>query len=478
MRFEDRLLILFKLILPLLLLVLLRVSPVSKLVREDLRLANAGGAKQDGLPGSAAALRDAVKREPWRTGLWEQIGRLETSAGQGSRAIAALLEADARAALSADGLFLLGDLYLQEKNVAAAEAAWQRFLTIHGPSARIYERLVHSQRARGNYSGAVETLRAWRAFDRQDARAAYLLGLHLSPMEPDEALPLLIEAVQRDTQYTARVQSLRRGLAQASTRGDQPAYSYLMIGRALGSIDQWDLAGEAFRRAVEIAPQYAEGWAFLGEARAHLGGSGREEMAKALVLAPQSNVVNALYALYLRRAGKPEEALPHLRAIAEKEPDEAIWLVEIGNTLVEMGDLTAAREAFEQATVIAPQVSFFWQALAQFSWQYSYDIRGLGLPAARQAVLLSPDDPAALDAMGWTLAHLGDGASAERFLQQALQNDAMYAPANLHLGQVFLQQQNSGEAYFYLKIAAGLDENGSVGDTARRLLLRYFNDGS
>lgn len=476
MRLEDRLVLLFKISFPLLILVLLGVSPVSYAVREDLSRFTAGGEVKDAAA-SAAGLRDAVAREPWRSGLWEQIGILEAQAGRSKEAIGALLEAETHEALTPGGLLLLADVYLRESESTSALAVWNRHLRIYGPSAQVYERMAQLQRSRGDFAGAEETLRSWRAFDSQDARAAYLLGLFLSPNKPDEALPLLIEAAQHDSQYTARVQVLRRGLAQASSSDEQPAYGYLMIGRSLASIGQWDLAREAFGRAVEIAPGYAEAWAFLGVARSQLGGSGRDEMRKAMALDPQSNVVNALYALFLRREGKPADALAHLRAVALKEPEEAAWQIEIANTLVQMGDLIAAKEAYEQAVAVSPKDSYLWQALAQFSVQYSYDVRGLGLPAARQAVLLAPDDPAALDTMGWTLANLGDSASAERFLQQALQNDAAYAPANLHLGQVFLQQQNANEAFFYLKIASGLDENGPTGDVARRLLLRYFNDG-
>jgi Tfp pilus assembly protein PilF len=105
------------------------------------------------------------------------------------------------------------------------------------------------------------------------------------------------------------------------------------------------------------------------------------------------------------------------------------------------------------------------------------DLHTLGLPAARQAILLAPGDPGALDAMGLTLLKLGDDASAERFLQQALEKDATYAPASLHMGQLYLKQDDAGRAYLYLKRAANLGGKNSIGLTARRLLSQYYGEG-
>jgi tetratricopeptide (TPR) repeat protein len=477
MLLEGRIPILLKFALPLILLVLLRVSPSSSPVERDMRTSAGADSSLQGVSESIAALRRVVDREPWRSSLWEQIGRLEMSAGRSEEAIAALKQAQSRDALSPDGLFLLGEASMQQKDEAAAETAWKQMLDLYGPAPRVYERLALLQREQADFKAVVETLRAWKATDPQNARPAYMLGLHLMAVEPDAALPLLLEAAQRDTAYTARVQTLRRGLTQASN-AEQPAYGWLMIGRALGSIEQWDLAYEAFMQSVTVSPQYGEAWAFLGEAESHLGRGGRESLERARELSPESTLVNALYSLFLRRSGKPQDALAYLQEVAAREPQEAIWQVEMGNTLVQTGDLLSAHLAYEKAVEIAPKESFYWQALAQFSVQYSFDVRGVGLPAARQAVLLAPNDPAALDAMGWVMANLDDGASAERFLQQALQNDAMYAPASLHLGQVYLKQRNAREAYFYLKLAADLDESGPLGETARRLIQRYFGQGS
>ncbi|MBE0699161.1 MAG: tetratricopeptide repeat protein, partial [Anaerolineaceae bacterium] len=68
-----------------------------------------------------------------------------------------------------------------------------------------------------------------------------------------------------------------------------------------------------------------------------------------------------------------------------------------GNTWAEKGDLLVALEHFQKATTLDPQNSLYWQYLARFTVDYSVNVRFIGLPAARQAVVLAPNDPAALD---------------------------------------------------------------------------------
>jgi tetratricopeptide (TPR) repeat protein len=126
---------------------------------------------------------------------------------------------------------------------------------------------------------------------------------------------------------------------------------------------------------------------------------------------------------------------------------------------------------------LEPNNAFAWRTLARFSIDYNSDIRGLGLPAARQALLLVPEDPAALDLLGLAFFQLGDTISAERFLQRAIEKDATFAEAYLHLGQLYIQQQESLLARDYLRQALVLAQEKPVGEMARRLLQQYFQEG-
>jgi tetratricopeptide (TPR) repeat protein len=108
--------------------------------------------------------------------------------------------------------------------------------------------------------------------------------------------------------------------------------------------------------------------------------------------------------------------------------------------------------------------------LARFSIENSMEAREVGLPAARMALLLQPDDPATLDLMGWTMMYFHDWASAERFLQQAIQRDADFVSAHLHLGQLYVQTGQYALAKKHLLQVVSLDQTGFAGVVAQRLL--------
>jgi Tfp pilus assembly protein PilF len=106
--------------------------------------------------------------------------------------------------------------------------------------------------------------------------------------------------------------------------------------------------------------------------------------------------------------------------------------------------------------------------------QHQVQVRQIALPAIRQALLLSPDDPVILDLMGHTFFLLEDYSSAERFLLRAVQADPAYAQARLHLGMTYLLQGEISVAREQLSLAHDLAPQTQVAERAQRLLQRYF----
>jgi tetratricopeptide (TPR) repeat protein len=256
---------------------------------------------------------------------------------------------------------------------------------------------------------------------------------------------------------------------------DDPSYRQLLVGRSLGSLGYWDLAAQSFDRSVKLNPNYAEAWAFLGEADQHLDKDGYPNLQKAQQLGPTSITVQALLALYWRRQGQPEKALPTLQAVAAAEPRQAVWQIELGTTLADMGEINLALAYFQHAVEMEPGSAPYWEILAQFTITNSLNLRTLGLPAARQAVLLAPRDPAALATMGACMYALGDMQEAERFFLRALLANPDYALAHLQLGQVYLQENQYQLAYQHLRKALDLSKNQpEIQGMAQRLLHQYF----
>ncbi len=456
-----------------LLVVLLGLLPYPVQLWEYSRQARAAAAQQPAR--AAAAYHEVLRLQPWRSDLWEQVGRFELQAGQPQEGIAALEKARSLSSLSADGWLALANAYQQNRQSGAALDLWREYLRRFGPSALVYTRLLAVQRAAGDLDAAAATLQAWQALEPTNSRLAYQRGLLLLASDPTAALNLMLQSAREDPSLAPGVEILRKAVGQTAASAE-PAYGKVILGRALGSLGEWDLARRFFLEAVRFSPDYAEAWAFLGETRQNLGENGFPDLEKAAKLSPNSVIVQALLSVYWRRQGQPKQALAALEKIRQKEPGQIIWQIETGNTLAESGDLVAAQPYFDQAAALEPGNPAAWLALADFSVQYDVDVSGLGLPAARKALLLAPDNPAIMDVMGRAFFKLGDLASAERFLQRSLQQNSAQPAVSLHLGQVYLQQNRLDLAYAHLVAALRLDDQGPVGAIARRLLSTYYPD--
>jgi tetratricopeptide (TPR) repeat protein len=437
-------------------------------------LSAAEKAESEDEPGAAAAyLRGVLELQPWRGDLWLRAGLDSLAAGDDAAGVLALEQARGLDGLSGSSLTELGDAYARLGQMDQGVAAWRAAVAAGQPLTPLYERIYAAERASGEIDRVVAVLREWQLADPADARVLYRLGLYRAVEQPDEAIALLRQAAEKSAELApmARVTATNLESALLEPPG---ARRLVMIGRALGEINEWELAGLAFERAVNQDAANAEAWALWGEAKQQRGQSGQAELEKALALAPDSVLARALQAVALRRAGKPEEALAHLRAAAAAEPENGFWWVEIGNTQVAQGDLGAAMESYIRAVDLEPGNPLYWRALAGFCFSYQVDVERIGLPAARQAAALAPGDPANLDGLGVGLAAVGDLVSAERAYLQALAVTPNYAPALLHLGMLYMEQRDYDQAHSRLNAAAQQSADPVVADQARRLLARYF----
>jgi Tfp pilus assembly protein PilF len=246
----------------------------------------------------------------------------------------------------------------------------------------------------------------------------------------------------------------------------------VIIGRGLGLLNEWQLARVAFESAVELDEKNAEAWAWLAEAKqqtdmAH--GGEYTELEKALELNPDSPTVRGLRGLYFQRTGNFRQALTEFQAAAALEPKNPTWLVSVGEAYAKNGDLIRALESYRSATTLAPQDPAYWRLLAIFCAQNQVNIQDIGVPAARQAVILAEDDANSLDVLGWLLILDVSYDAAERMLERALALDAQNASVHLHLGMLNLQTNHRASAYDHLIHARDLGNS-----DAEAILKQYF----
>lgn len=469
MRHEFDLSLFIRLSLPLLFLLAVGLAPRPAALEQTLRRTRQQLRSGD-YAAAAQALAGLARQQPWRASLWEEAGRAALNAGEIPTAITNLKQAYAVGSLSADGQVLLGDAYQFAGETQQASAIWQALLDSGAADAPgLYLRLAENQRRSGDYDGAIATLRALLSTHPGQRDAAYELALLLAATHPEAALPYLEQVAELNPELKDRTEALNRSIRSARFEEDR-AYALVSAGRELANLQEWHLADLAFSRAAEARPDYAEAWAYLGHARERLGEDGSAALDRALALNPDSLAVNLFAALHFAEAGRPEMALLHLHAAARLDPKRAEIQIELGNILSEMGDLLSARRHYQHALDLAGRQTEIWRSAAEFAVRYNVDVRELALPAARQAVLLAPDEPAALDTLGQVYFKLGDPLSARRFFLRALQNDPGYAPAHLHLGLVLLYDGDPAAARERFQLVQRLAPDSSAALQADRLL--------
>ncbi len=462
-----------RILLPLLAALAFLVAPKAG----DLQnaLTNHSAAQELGQPvKSAELLASMAVWEPWRPGLWQQAGSMALRSGDVQLAIVDLERAKSLNQLDDTGLLTLGEAYWTVQRWEEAIKIWAPLMEQQRVPGEIYQRAVNLRLLTGWVEDAARWAKAWWQAFPQDGRAAYKLGLASLPIDEGEAQKALTAASRLDPGWTANVAILMRVISNAAP--DSPAEARLVeIGRGLGSIGEWSLALIAFENAKRINPQFAEAWAFASEARQQLHQNGNPDLEMALKLAPESPVILALAAVNYRRQGDSTQALERFIQASSLEPDRAIWQVEIGNTYADMHNIQKGLEYYQAAGNVEPQNPMIWRLTAQYCLINELQVRETALPAARQAVALAPEDAANLDVLGQVMIALNDEISAERFLQQAIEKDLDYAPAQLHLAQLYLRQGRMDWAQYYLALAAR--QVGQVTEAnlmAKRLLARYF----
>jgi len=468
--------------MPLLIIPLLGITPLPHEVISALRNIRQALLVDSPLDASAN-IPQMLEYFPDRVDLWELTAHYALLGGETELAVTYYQRAATLKSLSTYGFIELGDAALLEGDINTALEAWESAVNKGGTSVELYSRLLGAHILLDDYDGIVNDLYSLTELDSSNPYFFYEIGIFIASKDPDSAIAYLLRAAELDPFYSDDVQLIKRAIDSARIF-DNPAYTLLETGRALANLNQWEHAARAFEGATKIRPDFAEAWAFLGEAKQHLKeGEVHQESAEiglmdiehALEINPQSIAANTLMALYWQRQNRYDLALVYLHNAENIDPSNPTMQAEIGRTLAIVSDLNKAQHYYERATELAPNDPNYWRLLADFFIQYEIQLRDAGLPAARQAVLLNPEDPASLDVMGEVFIVLEDLYSAIRFLKQAIVLDPDYAPAHLHLGFVYLLQGSDDLAWKHLSLASALAEPDSpTAEQTQRMIDTYF----
>ncbi len=418
---------------------------------------------------AAESYKQAAQFLPWRADLWERAGIAAAMNGSANEAIDYFKQAPA---LSAEGWMWLGYSHYALGDFPSAILAFENSIQLE-PSATVYNLMASIYSQQKNWAAEREALEKKLQQDAEDAYAQYRLGLLLTVLEPEQALPHLMLASSLNPEFDPAVQTLRAALNLSAAQPDASS-QMVSIGRALGLVQEWDLSIAAFENAIAINAENAEAWAWLGEAKQQTDLDGRVELDQAATLDHTSVVVRALRGLYWNRQKKYSQMLAEYLLAAEYEPSNPVWQAEIGNAYTMLGDLADALAAYQHAIELAPNDSTYWRLLAIFCAENGVQVEDIGLPAAQKAVELAPDDPFALDTLGWSYLSSGRYANAEQTLRDVIQRYPKHYSANIHLALTYLAQGNRADAFNELTHVRNSDAGGASGLFAEQLLAQYF----
>ena len=256
---------------------------------------------------AANDLVEVLHYYPFRNDLAIKATRYAIQAGDAETRIRYLESPVMSAALTTDDKILLGDAYLQIGDTSKAEAIW-KVVALQAESNQAYQRLIDLYLQQKDYPAAVNSMKELLTLNPADSELYYQVGLLYAATDPLLALPYLAQAAEIDPVFATQARELHDKIRTANLF-DQPAYILLASGRQLANMGEWEYARQAFMRATDLDPQYADAWAFLGEAQQQISGqetgsygeAGLSDLQHALQVDPNSILANFFMGLYWER---------------------------------------------------------------------------------------------------------------------------------------------------------------------------------
>jgi len=412
----------------------------------------------------------AIRFNPWRRDLWEKAGLSEYESGNYASAVDFLNRAPK---LSEMGWLVLGESYFKLNDVQASQDAYQNGLS-YFESPHLYAGLAFTYRDQQDWEGEKTALENQLHLDTDDAFAHYRLGLLYSFLEPESASQELTTASTINPEVESAAQTMISALNLASTQNDL-SEQMVAVGRALGLVQDWELAKSAFEKAVQSDMENAEAWAWLGEAKQQLGQDGAGDLDRAMSIDHTSPIVHGLRALHWDRQESYEQMVAEYLLAAEKEPDNPIWRAALADAYSKNGDLVLALESYQAATDLAPTDANYWRLLANFCSVNNVKVEEIGLPAAIKAAKLVSNNPDVLDALGYAYYVSGRYANAEKVLTDLVKEYPDYYPAYIHLVLNQMIEGKKSSAYnnlILVRDSVGVPDD--LHEIAVDILAQYF----
>lgn len=274
-----------------------------------------------------------------------------------------------------------------------------------------------------------------------------------------DAARLLMFVKQKDLAYSL-FEGDRNALKAHLGKGTRPSTAFgasRLFTRLASDLERPELRIGLTRAALLIDPDNAEARLLLADA---LSSGGMDDTALTLL---QEMPAESLFArrrqvaliTALVRAGKDDIALEQARKLSQLPGASERDVLIYGDLLTDQGRFAEAAAAYGQAIARAGAEASWIMYLQQGSALERGNHWDQALPALRKAVELAPDQPAALNYLGYAQAERGENlAEAQQLLERAKQLEPNSAPISDSLAWTYFRRGNVDKALPLLEAAA------------------------
>jgi len=221
--------------------------------------------------------------------------------------------------------------------------------------------------------------------------------------------------------------------------------AYLLGGRAYQA-GRYQDAEAAYRRALQIRPDYPEACNGLGLALAGQGKTAEaiRQFQRALHIDPCFADAHNSWGLVLADAGRLDQAIEHYLEALRLNPNEAEFHYNLGLALARKGRIAEAERRFRRATELKP---FYVDAHNNLGIALARQGRiRQAVEQYRQALRAAPEYAKAHNNLANALASLGDVDGAIAHYRQAVRLEPGYANAHYNLGTLLKAKGRLQEA--------------------------------
>ena len=384
-------------------------------------------------------------------------GRIFIAEGNYQQAVSELERATKSDTNSSGNYYFLG---LAQRSLGlsdSAKASFSRALELNPRMTEAAAALSDFQVKRGNYD---ESLRlADLAAKNQNSPLGYYAsaqtllakgdirqgeGMLRTALERDPtSLPSLALMVRLYSQQ-GKTKDVAQRISQLLTQHPQNAGLHFLLAVSYFDLKELDKSEASLRQAMALDPKTADAYTLLA---------------------------NIDYA-----KGSLDKAKTDLRTAIENDPRKLVNYLVLEAWYKKEGNWDESKKLIEKAHQIdstSPQVAM---ELAFLYLEHGGDVN-LALALAQTAKQKLPNDPAAIDILGWSYYKLGSAKLAVTQLEQSVRKAPNYAVYHYHLGMAYMAAGQPSAAKQSLKQALGRDPKFDYATTAKAALEQISKGG-